>query len=106
MPLVRTVANEADNHHSRPGIAQFSSVYIHYTFIKEAGMPKLTRWGNSVGGLRLPKAILEAARLRVGDELSCRLLDSGAILLTPTTGSLRLDNDITAHKSSSAPNKW
>lgn len=46
-------------------------------------MAKLTRWGNSVGGLRLPKAIVEAAGLRVGDELSCRLLDSGAILLTP-----------------------
>jgi antitoxin component of MazEF toxin-antitoxin module len=46
-------------------------------------MAKLTRWGNSTGGLRLPKAIIEAAGLRVGDEVSCRLLDSGAILLTP-----------------------
>ena len=42
-------------------------------------MAKLTRWGNSVGGLRLPKAIIEAAGLRVGDEISCRLLDSGAM---------------------------
>lgn len=46
-------------------------------------MAKLTRWGNSDGGLRNPKAILEAAGLRVGDEIACRLLDSGAILLTP-----------------------
>ena len=46
-------------------------------------MARLTRWGNSDGGLRIPKAILEAAGLRVGDEISCRLLDSGAILLTP-----------------------
>jgi antitoxin component of MazEF toxin-antitoxin module len=46
-------------------------------------MARLTRWGNSDGGLRLPKAILEAADLHVGDEIGCRLLDSGAILLTP-----------------------
>lgn len=46
-------------------------------------MARLTRWGNSVGGLRLPKAIVKAAGLRVGDEINCRLLDSGAILLTP-----------------------
>ena len=53
-------------------------------FIKDTGMARLTRWGNSEGGLRLPKAIVEAAGLRVGDEVSCRLLDSGAILLTPS----------------------
>jgi antitoxin component of MazEF toxin-antitoxin module len=46
-------------------------------------MTKLTRWGNSIGGLRLPKAIIEAAGLRVGDELTCRLLDNGTVLLTP-----------------------
>lgn len=46
-------------------------------------MARLTRWGNSDGGLRIPKPILEAAGLRAGDEIGCRLLDSGAILLTP-----------------------
>jgi antitoxin component of MazEF toxin-antitoxin module len=46
-------------------------------------MARLTRWGNSDGGLRIPKAILDAAGLRVGDEIGCRLLDSGMILLTP-----------------------
>lgn len=46
-------------------------------------MPRLTRWGNSDGGLRIPKAILEAAGLRVGDEIRCRLLDNGTVLLTP-----------------------
>lgn len=46
-------------------------------------MARLTRWGNSQGGLRLPKAIIEAAGLRVGDDLVCRLLDNGTILLTP-----------------------
>lgn len=42
-------------------------------------MARLTRWGNSVGGLRLPKAIIQAAGLRGGDEVICRLLDSGAM---------------------------
>lgn len=46
-------------------------------------MARLTRWGNSNGGLRIPKAILEAAGLRVGDEIGCRLLDNGTVLLTP-----------------------
>jgi len=46
-------------------------------------MAKLTKWGNSIGGLRLPKAVIEAAGLRVGDELTCRLLDNGTVLLTP-----------------------
>lgn len=49
-------------------------------------MARLTRWGNSDGGLRLPKAILEAAGLRVGDEIDCRLLDNGTVLLTPRKG--------------------
>ena len=49
-------------------------------------MAKLARWGNSNGGLRLPQTVLDAAGLRVGDDLACRLLDSGAILLTPKKG--------------------
>lgn len=47
-------------------------------------MARLTRWGNSDGGLRLPKAILEAAGLRVGDEIGCRLRDDGTIVLIPS----------------------
>ncbi|TYQ14101.1 UNVERIFIED_ORG: antidote-toxin recognition antitoxin MazE [Zoogloea ramigera] len=49
-------------------------------------MARLTRWGNSDGGLRIPKAILEAAGLRVGDEIACRLMDDGTIRLTPCNG--------------------
>lgn len=51
-------------------------------------MARLTRWVNSDGGLRIPKAILEAAGLRVGDEIGCRLLDNGTILLTPRKGQI------------------
>lgn len=56
-------------------------------------MARLTRWGNSDGGLRIPKAILEAAGLRVGDEIGCRLLDSGAILLTPRKGKVAVSGE-------------
>lgn len=56
-------------------------------------MARLTRWGNSDGGLRVPKAILEEAGLQVGDELGCRLLDSGAILLTPRKGRLVIEGE-------------
>ena len=49
-------------------------------------MARLTRWGNSDGGLRLPKTILEGAGLRVGDEVGCRLMDDGTIVLTPRKG--------------------
>ena len=45
-------------------------------------MARLTRWGNSDGGFRIPKAILESAGLQVGDEINCRLLDNGSIMLT------------------------
>lgn len=56
-------------------------------------MPRLTRWGNSNGGLRLPKAILEAAGLRVGDEVGCRLMDDGTIRLTPCKGLLDVSKE-------------
>lgn len=69
-------------------------------------MARLTRWGNSNGGLRIPKVILEGAGLRVGDEISCRLLDSGAILLTPTRGSAGHDGNIIAAKPCSKPLEW
>lgn len=70
-------------------------------------MAKLTRWGNSMGGLRLPKAIIEAAGLRVGDEVICRLLDSGAILLTPCSGKIRVAATSTAVPApSSSAVKW
>ena len=51
-------------------------------------MARLTRWGNSNGGLRIPKAILEATGLRVGDEIGCRLMDDGTIRLTPCKGRI------------------
>lgn len=70
-------------------------------------MARLTRWGNSDGGLRIPKPILEAAGLRVGDEVGCRLLDSGAILLTPHKGQIGISEDqVTQKKAEQLDTKW
>lgn len=70
-------------------------------------MARLTRWGNSDGGLRIPKPILEAAGLRVGDEIGCRLLDSGVILLTPLKGQTDTsDGPATASAVKNLDSKW
>lgn len=70
-------------------------------------MARLTRWGNSDGGLRIPKPILEAAGLRVGDEIECRLLDSGAILLTPRKGQIDISEvPVRLRKTSQPDAKW
>jgi antitoxin component of MazEF toxin-antitoxin module len=38
----------------------------------------------------LPQTVLDAAGLRVGDDLVCRLLDNGSILLTPRKGTVAI----------------
>lgn len=43
---------------------------------------QLVRWGNS-HAVRIPKKLVEAARLREGDELDLNLKGAGAIELTP-----------------------
>ena len=68
------------------GLANFVVYSMYIRFHLEVIVARLTRWGNSLGGLRIPQAILEAAGLHVGDELGCRLLDNGTILLTPHKG--------------------
>lgn len=69
-------------------------------------MARLTRWGNSDGGLRIPKAILEAAGLRVGDEIGCRLLDNGTVLLTPRKGLLAVSKELEFTGISRPELKW
>lgn len=70
-------------------------------------MARLTRWGNSDGGLRLPKAILEAAGLQVGDEIGCRLRDDGTILLTPRKGRIVIsDSALKEEEITRAEIKW
>jgi antitoxin MazE len=48
-------------------------------------MQKLTRWGNSVG-VRISSQILASARLKPGDHVHIRLMDSGDIRVRPAKG--------------------
>ena len=43
-------------------------------------MPKISKWGNSLG-VRIPAHIAERAALHVNDECVLRLLDSGEVLM-------------------------
>jgi antitoxin component of MazEF toxin-antitoxin module len=82
-------------------------MYILYKHLLEVAMARLTRWGNSDGGLRIPKSILEAAGLRVGDEIGCRLLDSGSILLTPLQGLIAISEGESITPKAKKPDlKW
>ena len=70
-------------------------------------MAIITRWGHSNGGIRIPQHILTTAGLRVGDALSCRLLDSGAILLTPFKGKIAVSEEQSlVTESPPQPEQW
>ena len=43
-------------------------------------MPKLSRWGNSLG-VRIPAHVAQRAAMQEGDEIYVRLLDSGEVLM-------------------------
>jgi antitoxin MazE len=60
---------------------------IGYTLYSQRGgamETRLMKWGNSQG-IRLPKAVLEEARLKSGDRLSITVQD-GAIVIAPARG--------------------
>ena len=46
-------------------------------------LTKVQKWGNSQG-LRFPKALLEEARIKVGDEVKISV-DKGRIIVEPAT---------------------
>ena len=45
-------------------------------------LTKIQKWGNSQG-LRFPKAVLEDAQIKVGDEVSVSVRDGKIIVETP-----------------------
>ena len=67
-------------------------------------MTKICKWGNSLG-LRLPAPIATAAGLKTGNHVGVRLLDNGALLVTPRAGAVAVAN---AHVQEMKPlkNKW
>ena len=69
-------------------------------------MARLTRWGNSDGGFRIPKAILESAGLQVGDEINCRLLDNGSIVLTCKRSRKAVADVDLPQAKRSKPTRW
>ena len=68
-------------------------------------MPKICGWGNSLG-LRLPKEIASAAGLVSGGVVRVRLLDCGALLVTPLAGQVAIATTDTATKPLKNAAKW
>lgn len=58
---------------------------------------RLCRWGNSTG-LRIPKAVMEAAGLKPGRTVSLRVLDSGDIRVRPLGAAQPADDDVAAQE--------
>jgi antitoxin component of MazEF toxin-antitoxin module len=56
-------------------------------------MPKICRWGNSLG-LRLPKEIAAAAGLVSGDLVRVRLMDCGALMVTPIVRQIAITDEV------------
>lgn len=68
-------------------------------------MPKICRWGNSLG-LRLPKEIAAAAGLVAGAVVRVRLRDDGSLTVTPIAGPVAVDTTDVAAKPSKSAAKW
>ena len=68
-------------------------------------MPRINRWGHSLG-LRLPKEIASAAGLVAGAHVRVRLLDCGALLLTPLAGPVAVSTPDAAAKPLKSSAKW
>jgi antitoxin MazE len=57
--------------------------------MKVADKTQLARWGNSLA-VRLPRRIVESARLREGDPLKLSVGKDGAVVMRPTRRVYRL----------------
>lgn len=71
----------------------------------ENNLTKICKWGNSLG-LRLPKEIASAAGLVSGSLVRVRLLDSGALLVTPLAGPVAVATTDVAVKPLTNAAKW
>ncbi len=51
----------------------------------------LAKWGNSLA-VRLPKNILDAAKMKEGDILELQVVEDGSLLIKPTAKKYDLDD--------------
>lgn len=56
-----------------------------------ANKSHLAKWGNSLA-VRLPRQIIETARLREGDPLNLSVSKDGAVIIRPTRQKYRLED--------------
>lgn len=68
-------------------------------------MTTLARWGNSAG-LRLPKHVVEAAGLEIGDQIGVRLLDNGTILVSPIKTKIAVTEELALQKKEPRLDDW
>ena len=68
-------------------------------------MPKIFRCGGSLA-VRLPKEVAAAAGLLSGTVVRVRLLDCGALLVTPLAGQVAIATTDTATKPLKNAAKW
>lgn len=68
-------------------------------------MSKICKWGNSLG-LRLPAPIAQVAGLKNGSLVSVRLLDNGAVLITPLNSVEVVKAQNVKVKTRAASSKW
>lgn len=68
-------------------------------------MPKICRWGNSLG-LRLPKEIATSAGLRAGALVKVRLLDNGSIIVVPVAAAVAITETQTSITLPMVAEKW
>ena len=82
----------------------FMAIRWLYAGPLEEKMQKLTRWGNSVG-IRINAHILASARLKSGDLVYLRLMDSGDIRVRPVKGRRQAESESAKTTAMSEPSE-
>ncbi len=67
--------------------------------MKTANKTQIAKWGNSLA-VRLPRQIIESARLREGDQLNLSVAKNGAVIIRPARQKYRLEDLVAGITSS------
>lgn len=68
-------------------------------------MSMVCKWGHSLG-VRLPKAVAEAAGVKEGTEVSVRLLDNGCLLVIPHQNKIVVSQDHMPKREERRTEEW